>query len=148
MSRGWSSEVVESVRKGDMLTVRVRFRDAGTTPANVSLASGGKSYHTANYIVAGNTEYDIRRDVAGNVLATPRDGGGWLEPTIRPKATFAWWANSRSSACCAESVYAVPERGPPIDGVYQSSTANETEACRVARRAVVDRCGDQIDQPQ
>ncbi len=146
MSRGWSSEVVESVRKGDMLTVRVRFRDAGTTPANVSLASGGKSYHTANYIVAGNTEYDIRRDVAGNVLATPRDGGGWLEPACARRQRLLVGQLSQLRVR-AESVYAVPERGPPV-GDDQSSTANETEACRVARRAVVDRCGDQINQPQ
>ena len=76
---GVVAEVIESVRKGDMLTVRVRLRNTGTQPAKISLAGGGGvSYHTANYIVAGDTRYDIMRDTKGNVLATPRDGGGWL----------------------------------------------------------------------
>jgi hypothetical protein len=114
---GVVAEVIESFRKGDMLTVRVRLRNTGTQPAKISLAGGGVSYHTANYIVAGDTRYDIMRDTKGNVLATPRDGGGWLEPTIRPKGTFAWWANYPAPPAAQKSYTLYLKVGPPIDGV-------------------------------
>lgn len=114
---GVVAEVIESVRKGDMLSVRVRFRNTSTEPQKLSLARGGMSYHTANYIVAGDTRYDIRRDTAGNVLATPRDGGGWLEPTIRPKGTFSWWANYLAPPAAQKSYTLYLRVGPPIPDV-------------------------------
>ena len=80
-------------------------------------ACGGVSYHTANYIVAGDTRYDIMRDTNGNVLATPRDGGGWLEPTIRPKGSFAWWANYAALPATQKSYTLYLKVGPPIDGI-------------------------------
>jgi hypothetical protein len=111
------AEVIESVRKGDKLTVRVRFRNTGPEPARISLAGGGVSYHTANYIVAGDTRYDIMRDTGGNVLATPRDGGGWLEPTIKPKGTFTWWANYPAPPADQKSYTLYLKVGPPIEDV-------------------------------
>ena len=114
---GVVAEVIESVRKGDMLTVRVRFRNVGTAPAKISLAGGAMSYHTANYIVAGDTRYDIMRDTDGKVLATPRDGGGWLEPTIRPKATFGWWANYQAPPPAQKTYTLYLKVGPPIQDV-------------------------------
>lgn len=114
---GVVAEVIESVRKGDMLTVRVRFRNVGSEPAKISLASGSMSYHVQNYIVAGDTKYEIMRDTAGNVLATPRDGGGWIEPTIRPKATYSWWANFPAPPRNHKTYTLYLKTGPPIDGV-------------------------------
>jgi hypothetical protein len=114
---GVVAEVIESVRMGDMVTVRVRFRNTGTEPAKISLAGGGVSYHTANYIVAGDTKYEIVRDTGGNVLATPRDGGGWLEPTIKPKGTFVWWARYPAPPPTQKSYTLFLKVGPPIDNI-------------------------------
>ena len=106
-----------------MLTVRVRFRNTGAAPAKISLAGGGVRYHTANYIVAGDTRYDIMRDPHGNVLATPRDGGGWLEPTIRPKGSFAWWANYAAPPATQKS-YTLYLKVAPPSTVFGSSTSD------------------------
>ncbi len=114
---GVVAEVIESIRRDDVLTVRVRFRNTGTAPAKISLAGGGVSYHTANYIVAGDTKYEILRDTRGNVLATPRDGGGWLEPTIRPKGTFGWWASYQAPPAAQKNYTLYLKVGPPIDGI-------------------------------
>lgn len=114
---GVVAEVIESKRKGDMLTVRVRFRNSGDAPAKLRLAGGGLSYHNANYIVAGDTKYEIMRDTAGNVLATPRDGGGWLEPTIKPKGTFLWWAKYPAPPASQKSYALHLNVGPPIEDV-------------------------------
>ena len=114
---GVVAEVIESVRKDGVLTVRVRFRNTGASPAKISLAGGGVSYHTANYIVAGDTKYEIMRDTRGNVLATPRDGGGWLEPTLRPKGTFGWWASYQAPPATQKSYTLYLKVGPPIDDI-------------------------------
>jgi hypothetical protein len=114
---GVVAEVIESFRKDDMLTVRVRFRNTGTAPAKISLAGGGVSYHIQNYIVAGDTKYDIMRDTNGQVIATPRDGGGWLEPTIKPKGTFTWWAKYAAPPAAQKSYTLYLKVGPPIEDV-------------------------------
>lgn len=114
---GVVAEVIESVRTGDTLSVRVRLRNTGPAPAKVMLARGGQSYHTANYLVAGDTRYEILRDTAGNVLATPRDGGGWLEPTIRPGGTFSWWATYPAPPAALNAYTLYLNVGPPIPDV-------------------------------
>jgi hypothetical protein len=114
---GVVAEVIESIRKGDMLSVRVRFRNTGTAPAKISLAGGGISYHVQNYIIAGDTKYEIMRDTNGNALATPRDGGGGLEPTIRPKATFMWWAKYPAPPATQKNYTLYLKVGPPIEDV-------------------------------
>ena len=114
---GVVAEVIESVRKDGVLTVRVRFRNTGTAPAKISLARGGMSYHTQNYISAADTKYEIMRDTGGNVLATPRDGGGWIEPTIKPKATYGWWAKYPAPPASVKSYTLYLKVGPPIEDV-------------------------------
>jgi hypothetical protein len=81
------------------------------------LARGGTSYHTANYVVAGDTKYEIMRDTSGNVIATPRDGGGWIEPSIRPKGTFSWWAKYPAPPAAHKSYTLYLNVGPPIEDV-------------------------------
>ena len=114
---GVVAEVIESTRRGDTLTVRVRFRNTGAEPAKFLLARGAQSYHNANYILAGDTKYDILRDTAGKVLATPRDGGGWLEAKLRPQATFAWWAKYPAPPADIKSYTLFLNVGPPIEEV-------------------------------
>jgi hypothetical protein len=114
---GVVAEVIESVRKDGVLTVRVRFRNIGSAPAKISLAGGGTSYHTANYISAGDTKYEILRDTGGNVMATPRDGGGWLQPTIKPKGTWGWWAKYQAPPADKKTYTLYLKVGPPIEDV-------------------------------
>ena len=114
---GVVAEVIESVRKDGVLTVRVRFRNTGTTPAKISLAGGGMSYHTQNYISAADTKYEIMRDTGGNVMATPRDGGGWIEPTIKPKGTYGWWAKYPAPPASVKTYTLYLKVGPPIEDV-------------------------------
>ena len=86
---GIVAEVIESVRKDGVLTVRVRFRNNGAKPAKLPLVDAQGYVHT--YAVSGKTKYALLKDDRGKQVATPRDGGGWLEPTIKPKASWSWW---------------------------------------------------------
>ena len=114
---GVVAEVIESVRKDGVLTVRVRFRNISSKPAKIALAGGGTSYHTANYITAGDTKYEILRDTGGGVMATPRDGGGWLEPTIRAKSSWTWWAKYEAPPATVKTYTLTLKTGPPIEDI-------------------------------
>ena len=112
---GVVAEVIESDRKDGVLTVRVRFRNNGQKPAKLPLVDAQGYVHT--YIVSGNTKYPLLRDDRGNQVATPRDGGGWLEPTIKPKATWSWWGKFPAPPAERNTYTLYLKVGPPIDNI-------------------------------
>ena len=113
---GVVAEVIESVRKDDVLTVRVRLRNTGDKPAKVLLVRGGQSYDAA-YITARDTKYTLARDTSQKVVATPTDGGGWLEPSIKPKGTWNWWGKFAAPPKDVKSYTLYLKVGPPIEDV-------------------------------
>jgi hypothetical protein len=112
---GVVAEVVESDRQDGVLTVRVRFRNTSDAPAKLRLVDAQGYVHT--YIVSGDTKYALLRDTSGKDVATPRDGGGWLEPTVRPKATWAWWGKFPAPPPDRKSYSLYLKVGPPIDNI-------------------------------
>lgn len=113
---GIRAEVIESIRKDDVLTVRVRLRNTGDKPAKVMLVRGGQSYDAA-YLSAKDTKYVLIKDTKGYVVATPADGGGWLEPTVKPKGTWNWWGKFPAPPKEVKSYTLYLKVGPPIDDV-------------------------------
>lgn len=112
---GVVADVIESHRKDGVLTVRVRFRNTGDKPAKLSLVGVQGYVHT--YLVSGNTKYPLLQDDRGQQVATPRDGGGWLEPTIKPKATWSWWGKFPAPPADRKSYSLYLKVGPPIDNI-------------------------------
>ena len=112
---GVVAEVIESDRKEGVLTVRVRFRNNGDKPAKLPLVDAEGYAHT--YVVSGNTKYPLLRDQRGNQVATPRDGGGWLQPTIKPKATWSWWGKFPAPPADRKTYALYLKVGPPIDDI-------------------------------
>jgi len=112
---GVVAEVIESVRKDGVLTVRVRFRNTGDKPRKFMVVHSGR--YDDNYVSAGNTKYTIIRDEKKNPVATPTDGGGWIEPTIKPKGTFTWWAKFPAPPPDRKSYTLYLKAGPPIEDV-------------------------------
>jgi len=113
---GITAEVIESVRKDGVLTVRVRLRNTGAKPQKLLLVRGGQSYDAA-YLSAKNTKYELIRDQKGNAVATPADGGGWVEPSIKPKATWSWWGKFPAPPQDVKSYTLYLKVGPPIEDV-------------------------------
>ena len=112
---GIVADVIESDRQDGVLTVRVRFRNTGEKPVKLPLVDA-QGYVTT-YVVSGNTKYALIRDDRGNQVATPRDGGGWLEPTINPKATWSWWGKFPAPPADRKTYALYLKVGPPIDNV-------------------------------
>jgi hypothetical protein len=112
---GVVAEVIESDRKDGVLTLRVRFRNNGQKPAKLPMVDAQGYVHT--YLVSGNTKYPLLRDNTGKQVATPRDGGGWLEPTIKPKATWSWWGKFPAPPADRNTYTLYLKVGPPIDDI-------------------------------
>jgi hypothetical protein len=112
---GIVAEVIESDRKDGVLTVRVRFRNDGAKPVKLALVDAQGYVHT--YVSSGNTKYPLLKDDTGKQLATPRDGGGWLEPTIRPKMTWSWWGKFPAPPGDRKTYSLYLKVGPPIDDI-------------------------------
>lgn len=112
---GVVAEVIESDRKDGVLSVRVRFRNNGPKPAKLLLVDAQGYVHT--YVVSGNTKYALLTDQRGQQVATPRDGGGWLEATIKPKATWSWWGKFPAPSADRKSYALYLKVGPPIDDI-------------------------------
>lgn len=112
---GIVADVIESNRKDGVLTVRVRFRNNGDKPVTLSLVDAQGYVHT--YLVSGNTKYPLLQDDRGRQVATPRDGGGWLKPTIKPKASWNWWGKFPAPPADRNSYALYLKVGPPIDNV-------------------------------
>lgn len=112
---GVVAEVIESDRKDGVLTVRVRLRNNGEKVATIGLVDAQGYVHT--YIVSGKTKYPLLKDDTGKQLATPRDGGGWLYPKIKPKATWTWWGKFPAPPADRKSYSLYLKVGPPIDDI-------------------------------
>ena len=112
---GIVAEVIESNRKDGVLTVRVRFRNTTDKPLKFLLVHAGR--YDDNYISAASTKYKIIRDSKKNPVATPTDGGGWVEPTIKAKSTWGWWAKFPAPPADQKSYTLYLHVGPPIDDV-------------------------------
>ena len=112
---GIVAEVIESDRKDGVLTVRVRFRNEGAQPAKLSLVDVQGYINT--YTVSGKTKYQLLKDDTGREVATPRDGGGWLVPTIKPKTSFTWWGKFPAPPADRKTYSLYLKVGPPIDDI-------------------------------
>lgn len=112
---GFVAEVIEAVRKDGVLSVRVRFRNDGGKATRLSLVDTQGYVNT--YVVSGDTKYPLMKDSAGRELATPRDGGGWLEPTIKPKGSWTWWGKFPAPPAGRSQFTLFFKVGPPIEDI-------------------------------
>ena len=113
--QGVVADVIESARKEGVLTVRVRFRNTGDKPVKFLLAGAGR--YDDNYLSAGNVKYTVIRDAKNYPVATPTDGGGWLEPKIAKGGSWNWWAKFPAPPADQKKYSLYLKVGPPIDDV-------------------------------
>ena len=113
---GVRADVIESVRKDGVLTVRVRLHNTGKQPAKVLLVRGGESYAAA-YLTARDKKYLLATDTSQRAIATPADGGGWVEPRIAPGKSYTWWGKFPAPPADVKSYTLYMKVGPPIEDV-------------------------------
>ena len=112
---GVTADVIESVRKDNVLTVRVRFRNTSDHPVKLELTKTNN--YNLDYISAGNTKYNILRDTNKKALATPMDNLGMVETTIPAKGSWNWWAKFPAPPADQKTYTLYLKVGPPIEDV-------------------------------
>ena len=112
---GVVAEVIQSDRKNGVLSLRIRFRNNGDKPVKLSLVD--QQGYVNTYLVSGDTKYPLLKDERGHQVATPRDGGGWLEPTIKARGSWNWWGKFPAPPADRKSYDLHLKVGPPIDDV-------------------------------
>lgn len=113
---GVTAEVVEAVRKEGVLTIKLRYRNAGSAPAKVKFA-GLSSDVDKYYVVAGSTKLLPLKDSKGVAVMNPLDHHGQLNADIKPSGSFLFWAKYPAPPESAKKVSIYTPHGPPVEDV-------------------------------
>ncbi len=113
---GVTAEVVDVVRKEGVLTIKLRYRNAGPAAAKVKF-TGASSDVDKYYVVAGSTKLLPLKDSKGVALMNPIDIHGNLTADIRPAGNFLFWAKYPAPPDSAKKVSIYTPHGPPIEDV-------------------------------
>lgn len=84
------ADLLTARREGDLLTVTIRFRNAGTHSVRVEIPVVGGS-HPGLRLSAGGEEWPIARDEKGGLLATQE-----LARTLGAGQSMLWWGSFRA----------------------------------------------------
>lgn len=110
---GVSSEILEAVRKDGVLTLKVRYRNTGSTPAKVGIFGSEDHY----YVTAGSTKFLILRDSKGIALTVPRGPHGELTAAIKPNGSFLFWAKYPAPPAEAKKISFYNPHTPPFEDI-------------------------------
>lgn len=113
---GVTAEVVEAVRKEGVLTIKLRYRNAGSAPAKVKFA-GLSSDVDKYYVVAGSTKLLPLKDSKGVAVMNPLDHHGQLNAEIKPNGSFLFWAKYPAPPESARKISIYTPHGPPLEDV-------------------------------
>ena len=113
---GVSAEVTEAVRREGVLTIKLRYRNAGSAPAKVRFTDGSGGVDKF-YVVAGSTKMLPLKDSKGVALMTPLDNHGNLNAEIRPNGSFLFWAKYPAPPDSAKKISIYTPHGPPVEDV-------------------------------
>jgi hypothetical protein len=112
---GVTSEIVEAVRKEGVLTLKVRYRNTGASPAQLEI------YHdwseSGYYLTSGSSKFLILRDSKGAPLAVPHSTHGGTKVEIKPKSSFLFWAKFPAPPAEAKKVTFFNPHTPPIEDI-------------------------------
>lgn len=112
---GVTAEIAEAVRKDGVLTLKVRYRNSGSTLAKVNIYS---SRDTAKYYVtAGSTKFLMLKDSQGVPLAISYDLHGNLRAEIAPNGSFLFWAKYPAPPAESRKISFYNPHTPPFEDV-------------------------------
>lgn len=111
-----NAEVVEAVRKEGVLTVKLRFRNTGASPAKVTLARDSSDFDKF-YVVSGNTKALILRDTSKVPLMTPANVHGNISADVKPNGSTLFWAKYPAPPASAKKFTLFTPLTPPIEDI-------------------------------
>ncbi|MGH6801862.1 MAG: hypothetical protein ACREC3_00645 [Methyloceanibacter sp.] len=112
---GVVGEIVECKRKEGVLTIKLRFRNAGAEAASFYMINGQN--YDAQYVTAGSKKYFVLRDSEKVPLAPQPNGGGNIRVSLAPGATWTWWAKYPAPPAEVKSVSYFTSVAPPFEDI-------------------------------
>src|SRR5208283_5495089 len=89
---GVVGELIECRRSEGVLTIKVRFRNTSSKPAQVTFTHWNDGNDNPKfYVAAGNKKYFMLKDTDGTVLSSNSTGNG-VTANLDPGKTYLWWA--------------------------------------------------------
>jgi hypothetical protein len=112
---GVTAEIVEAQRKEGVLTMKVRYRNAGDAPAKIRV------YRNWNddeyYVTAGSTKLMVLKDSKNVAVAVPHGQHGETYAEIKPKGSYLFWAKYPAPPAEAKKVSFYHPHSPPIEDI-------------------------------
>lgn len=106
---------IEAIRKEDVLTVKVRYRNTSDAPAEMKVY---RSYEdTEYYATVGSTKLLVLKDSKGAPVASPHSPHGATSVSIKPKGSFIFWAKYPAPPTEAKKLTFYHPHSPPIEDV-------------------------------
>lgn len=106
---------IEAIRKEDVLTVKVRYRNTSDAPAEMKVY---RSYEdTEYYATVGSTKLLVLKDSKGAPVASPHSPHGATSVSIKPKGSFIFWAKYPAPPAEAKKLTFYHPHSPPIEDV-------------------------------
>ena len=112
---GVVAEVTECKRKDGVLTLKIRFRNTGTTEVELDLISSRN--FDAYYLTAGSKKYFVLRDAEKTPLAPAANSGGGVRAAVPPGGAYTWWSKYPAPPADVKSVNVYTPVAPPMDDV-------------------------------
>jgi hypothetical protein len=109
------AEVTQCQREEGVLTIRLRFRNTGSSPIEPTLVQGGGGYE-AYYVTGGSKKYFVLRDSEKTPLASPTLYGN-VKPTIPANGSFIFWAKFPAPPNDVKKITLVTPVAPPFDNL-------------------------------
>ena len=113
---GVNAEVVEAVRKEGVLTIKIRYRNGGASPAKVVFTNDGRDVDHY-YVVAGSTKFLVLKDAKNVPLMNALNSHGGLYAELKPAGSFLFWAKYPAPPADAKKVNVHTPLAPPIEDV-------------------------------
>jgi len=112
---GVVAEVTECKRKEGVLSLKVRFRNTGSTRTDFRLIDGRN--HDDLYVTAAAKKYFVLRDSEKTPVSAPTDGFGILKVELAPGGSWTWWAKYPAPPPEIKAVSYYLPISPPLEDI-------------------------------
>lgn len=109
------AEFIECKRKEGVLTIKIRFRNTGSTSAYFSLFDN--SAYDELYVTAEDKKYFVLRDEERTPLAPATDPIGTMRVSIKPGGIWLWWAKYPAPPAEVKKINYVWTLGAPFEDI-------------------------------
>ena len=112
---GVVADVTECKRKDDVLSVKVRFHNAGNDKRNLNLIEN-RDYEKY-YVSAASKKYFILKDSEGTYLTPQAANTGGLAVSLEPGGQYTWWAKYPAPPADVKTVTLYTKLAAPFEDI-------------------------------